>query len=64
MNAAQKHVHEVLDDTVELGALVAHTLLKRGAVLAETGGESTEVLNGLGDGLEISTEVPSTATRT
>ena len=44
-------IHEVLDDTVELGALVAHALLERGAILPHTGSQSTEVLDGLGNGL-------------
>ena len=43
--------HEVLDDTVELGALVAHTLLERGTVLLDTSRQSAEVLDSLGDGL-------------
>lgn len=36
-------LHEVLDDAVEFGALVAKSRL--------TNGQSPEILNGLGDGL-------------
>ena len=43
--------HEVFDDTVELGALVTHTLREGGTILLDTSRESTEVLDGLGDGL-------------
>ena len=41
--------HEALDDTVELGALVSHALLERGAIFLHTGSQSTEVLGRLGD---------------
>ena len=43
--------HEVLDDTVELRALVAETGFKGGAVLLHTGCQSAEILNGLRDSL-------------
>ena len=45
--------HEVLDDTVELGALVAETLGERRAILLDTSRESAEVLGSLGDGLFV-----------
>ena len=43
--------HEVLDDTVEFGALVAEALREGRAILLDTGRESAEVLRGLGHGL-------------
>ena len=43
--------HEVLDDTVELGALVAEALRECRAILLDTSRESAEVLSSLGDGL-------------
>ena len=46
--------HEVLDDAVELRALVAETLGELGTVLLDTGRESTEVLHGLGYSLGTS----------
>jgi hypothetical protein len=42
--------HEVFDDTVELGAFVTET--KLGPVLLDSRGQSTEVLCGLGNGLQ------------
>ena len=43
--------HEVLDDTVELGALVTHTSFKRRTVLPDTGRQRAEILDSLGHGL-------------
>ena len=43
--------HEALDDTVELGALVAHAFRESGTILLDTSRESAEVLHGFGDGL-------------
>lgn len=40
---------------MELGALVAHSLFKRGTIFADAGSKSAEVLDGLGDGLRITT---------
>ena len=45
--------HEVLDDTVELGALVPETFLEFGTILLDTRGKCAEVLSGLRDGLHI-----------
>ena len=45
--------HEVLDDTVELGALVAESLREGRAILLNTSRESAEVLGSLGDGLFV-----------
>ena len=45
--------HEVLDDTVELGALVAEALREGRAILLDTSRESAEVLSSLGDGLFV-----------
>ena len=45
--------HEVLDDTVELGALVAEALREGRAILLDTSRESAEVLGSLGDGLFV-----------
>ena len=42
--------HEVLDDTVELRALVTKAFRKLSAILLNTGSQSTEVLDGLGNG--------------
>lgn len=47
--------HEVLDDTVELGALVTETIRQLSAVLLYPGCQCTEVLNGLGDSLGAET---------
>lgn len=52
----KEDAHEVLNNTVEFGALVAHTLLKRGTILAEASRKSSEVLDGLRDGLWMSTQ--------
>lgn len=43
--------HEVLDDTVELRALVAKALRELRAILLHPGCEGAEVLRGLGDSL-------------
>lgn len=43
--------HEVFDDTVELGTLVAKAFAKRSAILLHAGSEGTEVLSGLGNTL-------------
>ncbi len=43
--------HEVLDNSVELGALVAETFLEYSAILLDTGSKSTEILNCLRDSL-------------
>ena len=43
--------HEVLDDTVELRALVTKAFRKLSAILLNTGSQSTEVLDGLRDSL-------------
>ena len=45
--------HEVLDDTVELRALVAEALREGRAILLDTSRESAEVLGSLGDGLFV-----------
>ena len=44
-------IHEVFDDTVELGALVAEPVGELRAILLDTSRESTEVLDCLRDGL-------------
>ena len=43
--------HEILDDTVELRALVTKAFRKLSAILLNTGSQSTEVLDGLRDSL-------------
>lgn len=49
--------HEVLDNTVKLGALVAKALIKVGTVLLDASRQRTEVLYRLGDGLVDDTSV-------
>lgn len=51
-------IHEVLNDTVELGALVPEP--KLGAILLDTGCQRTEVLRGLGDGTTVQTHRDTT----
>lgn len=57
--------HEVLDNTVELGPLVAEALGESSTVLLNTGRKSTEVLHGLRHGLiETLVSPRTTSTRT
>jgi len=46
-----RSLHEILDNTVEFGALVANAILERGAVSLDSSREGTEVLSSLGNGL-------------
>ena len=55
--------HEVLDDTVELGAFVAKAVRKLRAILLNTRRESAEVLHGLRDGLFVFSSISARTAR-
>lgn len=51
MNKKKIYAHEILDDTVELGALVAKA--KFGSILLRTSCQRTEILSGLGNSATV-----------